>query len=49
MTTYQDDITAIRALKEQHGTSWDAIDPESVARMRAQNRLHSSHEAKRSR
>ena len=39
MTNYQDDIDAIQALKEQHGSSWDAIDPESVARMRAQNRF----------
>ena len=39
MTAYQDDIEAIRALKEQHGSSWNAIDPESVARMRAQNRF----------
>ncbi len=39
MTQYQDDIVAIRALKEQNGSSWDAIDPESVARMRAQNRF----------
>ena len=39
MTQYQDDIEAIRALKEQNGSSWDAIDPESVARMRAQNRF----------
>ncbi|MCW4386567.1 isocitrate lyase [Salinibacterium sp. SYSU T00001] len=39
MTAYQDDIEAITALKEQHGSSWDAINPESVARMRAQNRF----------
>lgn len=39
MTTYRTDIDAIRALKEQHGSTWDAIDPESVARMRAQNRF----------
>lgn len=39
MTTYDDDIDAIRALKEEHGAPWDAIDPESVARMRAQNRF----------
>ena len=39
MTTYQDDIDAIRSLKEQHGPSWDAINPEYVARMRAQNRF----------
>ena len=39
MTLYQDDIAAIRTLKEHHGSAWDAIDPESVARMRAQNRF----------
>ncbi len=39
MTAYQDDIEAIRALKERNGSGWDAIDPESAARMRAQNRF----------
>lgn len=39
MTAYQDDIDAVRALKDQQGSPWDAIDPESVARMRAQNRF----------
>ena len=39
MTTYQNDIEAIEALKQQLGTSWDAINPEYVARMRAQNRF----------
>ena len=39
MTHYQDDITATQALKQQNGASWDAIDPEAVARMRAQNRF----------
>ena len=39
MTAYQDDIEAISALKAQHGSRWKAIDPESVARMRAQNRF----------
>ncbi|RLK52871.1 isocitrate lyase [Microbacterium telephonicum] len=39
MTTYQDDIDAIRDLKQQVGAPWDAIDPEAVARMRAQNRF----------
>jgi len=39
MTAYQDDIAAIEALKQQHGASWDAINPEYVARMRAQNRF----------
>ncbi|SJN26569.1 Isocitrate lyase [Microbacterium esteraromaticum] len=39
MTQYQDDIDAIQALKQEHGSSWSAIDPESAARMRAQNRF----------
>ena len=39
MTAYQDDIDAIRALKAEHGSGWDAINPEYVARMRAQNRF----------
>ncbi|TFD74969.1 isocitrate lyase [Cryobacterium sp. Sr8] len=39
MTIYQDDTEAIEALKHAFGSSWDAIDPESVARMRAQNRF----------
>ena len=39
MTAYQDDIDAIEALKEQNGSAWDAINPEYVARMRAQNRF----------
>ncbi|MDJ0339377.1 isocitrate lyase [Cryobacterium sp. PH31-O1] len=39
MTVYQKDIEGIEALKQQVGSSWDAINPESVARMRAQNRF----------
>ncbi|MDJ0349505.1 isocitrate lyase [Cryobacterium sp. PH29-G1] len=39
MTGYQKDIESIEALKQQVGSSWDAINPESVARMRAQNRF----------
>ncbi|MGO1508010.1 MAG: isocitrate lyase, partial [Microbacterium sp.] len=39
MTAYQDDIDAVQALKEHNGPSWDAINPEYVARMRAQNRF----------
>ena len=39
MTPYNDDIEHIRALIDQQGSAWDAIDPESVARMRAQNRF----------
>ncbi len=39
MNAYQDDIDAIEALKQEVGSSWDAINAESVARMRAQNRF----------
>ena len=39
MTRYQDDIAAIRQLKDEQGSGWSAIDPESAARMRAQNRF----------
>ena len=39
MSTYQEDIKAVAALKEAAGSPWDAIDPESAARMRAQNKF----------
>lgn len=39
MSAYQNDIKAVAALKEAAGSSWSAINPESVARMRAQNRF----------
>ena len=39
MTRYQDDIAAIQQLKDEQGSGWSAIDPESAARMRAQNRF----------
>ncbi|HPZ33815.1 MAG TPA: isocitrate lyase, partial [Microbacteriaceae bacterium] len=39
MTAYQDDIKAVQALKEANGASWHDINPEYVARMRAQNRF----------
>jgi isocitrate lyase len=39
MSQYQNDIQSIASLKEQQGSAWDAINPESVARMRAQNRF----------
>ena len=39
MSAYQNDIKAVAALKEKFGSSWSAINPESVARMRAQNRF----------
>ncbi len=39
MTAFQNDIEAVQALKEHNGSSWHAINPEYVARMRAQNRF----------
>lgn len=39
MSTYTQDISAIAALRDANGSSWDAINPESVARMRAQNKF----------
>ena len=39
MSQYADDIQSAAALIAGNGSAWDAIDPESVARMRAQNRF----------
>ncbi len=39
MSQYQEDIKAAAALKEANGSSWDAIEAEAVARMRAQNKF----------
>jgi isocitrate lyase len=39
MSQYQDDIKAVTSLKEQQGSAWNAINPESAARMRAQNKF----------
>ncbi|OLL31059.1 isocitrate lyase [Burkholderia sp. SRS-W-2-2016] len=39
MAQYQDDIKAVAGLKEQQGSSWNAISPEYAARMRAQNKF----------
>jgi isocitrate lyase len=39
MSQYQNDIQAITSLKQQQGEGWHAINPESAARMRAQNRF----------
>lgn len=39
MTAFSNDIEAVEALKAEHGASWDRINPEHVARMRAQNRF----------
>ena len=32
MSQYQDDIKAVAGLKEQQGSAWNAINPESAAR-----------------
>jgi len=39
MTFYADNIATMAKLKESQSGNWDAINPESVARMRAQNRF----------
>lgn len=39
MSNYQSAIEAVKAIKEKAGSSWDAINPESVARMRMQNKF----------
>ena len=39
MSNYQSAIEAVKAIKEKAGGSWNAINPESVARMRVQNRF----------
>ena len=39
MSVYSNDIELVKAVIEARGNSWDAIDPESVARMRAQNKF----------
>ncbi len=39
MSTLKEDIQAITALKEAAGSPWGAINPESAARMRAQNKF----------
>jgi isocitrate lyase len=40
MSAYQDAIQQITKLRQQNGAAWAAINPESAARMRAQNRFH---------
>ncbi|MBL4606806.1 MAG: isocitrate lyase, partial [Pseudomonadales bacterium] len=40
MSQYQKDIEAVAALRESNGSPWRAINPESAARMRLQNRFH---------
>jgi isocitrate lyase len=39
MSNINQDIDAVATLRDQQGAAWDAIDPESAARMRAQNRF----------
>jgi isocitrate lyase len=39
MSTYAENIAALANLRESQGGNWDAINPESAARMRAQNRF----------
>ena len=39
MSQYSDDISNAANLIASQGSAWDAIDPESVARMKAQNRF----------
>jgi len=39
MSSYTNDINAITAVCKKAGSAWDAINPESAARMRAQNRF----------
>ncbi|HEY5775566.1 MAG TPA: isocitrate lyase, partial [Xanthomonadales bacterium] len=39
MSIYTNDIDAIAAVCKNAGSAWDAINPESAARMRAQNRF----------
>ncbi len=39
MSNYSKDIKAVSSLCDANGASWNAINPESVARMRAQNKF----------
>ncbi|MGJ8671209.1 MAG: isocitrate lyase, partial [Oceanococcus sp.] len=39
MSQYQKDIDALTSVRSAAGNSWDAINPESAARMKAQNRF----------
>ena len=39
MSNFQQDIENVAGLRDQEGGSWDAINPKSVARMKAQNRF----------
>ena len=39
MSTFQNDVTELTRLRDQNGSAWDYINPESGARMRMQNRF----------
>ena len=39
MSQYNNDIATVTSVCAEQGESWNAINPESVARMRAQNRF----------
>ncbi|MEY8214245.1 MAG: isocitrate lyase, partial [Colwellia sp.] len=39
MSNYQSAIEAVQAIKAKAGSSWDPINPESIARMRLQNKF----------
>jgi isocitrate lyase len=39
MSTYQADIDSVGALRTENGSPWNTINPESAARMRAQNKF----------
>lgn len=39
MSDFQQDIDDVAGLRNQHGSSWDGINPEYAARMKAQNRF----------
>ena len=39
MSQFSKDVDAIASLRQAQGSAWDAINPEHVARMRAQNRF----------
>ena len=39
MSQFQQDIDAVAKLRAEYGSSWDAISPESAARMKMQNRF----------
>ena len=48
MSQYSDDIQTAAGVIASHGSAWDAIDPESVARMKAQNRFRTGLDIARS-